>query len=160
MKGSGFPLKPPPAAGTAAAGTGIGTGTNIMKGGAKDLLLDMFKRHQSPIELYTFLLLTLGIVYVKKIPLKIRRYADTLLGRIALFTATVAIGNYTSWANGLLVAVFALLLLSMSPRTSEGFQDHLSVKKVTDKNKWWVETVMGETPAAIEEDEVSTLAVQ
>jgi hypothetical protein len=132
----------------------------IMTGGAKDLFMDMVKRHQSPIEIYTFIGLAIGIVYVKQIPIKIRRYADTLLGRIVLFTATVVIGKYTSWANGLLVAVFALLLLSMSPRTSEGFQVQTSVKKVNDKNKWWVETVLGENPYSIEEDEVSTQAAQ
>jgi hypothetical protein len=48
----------------------------------------------------------------------------------------------------------------MSPRTNEGYQDARSVKKVTDKNLWWVEQVFKETPKEIDEDKVSTSAIQ
>lgn len=129
----------------------------VMKGGARDLFVDMLKRHESPLTAYTLLALTLCIVFVKKIPVQIRRLADTFLGRLFLFVSTILIAKCTSWSNGLLVAVFALLLLSMSPRTTEGFQ---SKKKVTDKNLWWVEQVFKENPTEIDEDEVRTSAIQ
>ena len=132
----------------------------VMKGGARDLFIDMVKRHESPLTVYTLLGITLCIVYVKLIPLKIRRHADTLLGRLALFILTIVVAKYTTWSNGLLVAVFALLLLSMSPRTTEGFQDGSSKKKVTDKNLWWVEQVFKENPTEIDEDKVITSAIQ
>ena len=131
-----------------------------MKGGARDLFIDMVKRHESPLTVYTLLGITLCIVYVKLIPLKIRRHADTLLGRLALFILTIVVAKYTTWSNGLLVAVFALLLLSMSPRTTEGFQDGSSKKKITDKNLWWVEQVFKENPTEIDEDKVITSAIQ
>ena len=132
----------------------------VMTGGAKDLFVDMVKRHESPLTIYTLLGLTLCIVYVKQIPLKIRRLADTFIGRIVLFILTIVIAKYTTWSNGLLVSVFTLLLLSMSPRTTEGFQDVSSKKKVTDKNLWWVEQVFKENPKEIYEDEVLTSAIQ
>ena len=132
----------------------------VMTGGAKDLFIDMIKRHESPLTVYTLLALTLSIVYVKQIPLKIRRLADTFLARLVLFTLTILVAKYTCWSNGLLVALFTLLLLSMSPRTTEGFQDVKSKKKVTDKNLWWVEQVFKENPQQINEDEVVTSAIQ
>lgn len=132
----------------------------VMTGGAKDLFVDMVKRHESPLTIYTLLGLTLCIVYVKQIPLKTRRLADTFFGRLVLFILTIVIAKYTTWSNGLLVAVFTLLLLSMSPRTTEGFQDVSSKKKITDKNLWWVEQVFQENPQEIDEDEVITSAIQ
>lgn len=131
-----------------------------MTGGAKDLFMDMVKRHESPLTVYTLLALTLLIVYVKQIPVKIRRLADTILGRLVLFSLTIVVGKCTTWSNGLLLAVFALLLLSMSPRTIEGYKDMRSAKKVTDKNLWWVEQVFKENPKEIDEDEVVTSAIQ
>ena len=132
----------------------------VMTGGARDLFMDMVKRHESPLTIYTLLGLVLAIVYVKQIPLKIRRYADSFLGRLVLFALTIVVAKYTTWSNGLLVAVFTLLLLSMSPRTTEGFQDVSSKKKITDKNLWWVEQVFKENPTEIDEDEVVTSAIQ
>ena len=131
-----------------------------MTGGARDLFMDMVKRHESPLTIYTLLALILCIVYVKQIPLRIRRLADTILGRLTLFVLTIVVGKYTTFSNGLLLALLSLLLLSMSPRTNEGYQDARSVKKVTDKNLWWVEQVFKETPKEIDEDEVSTSAIQ
>jgi hypothetical protein len=137
---------------------GVNQPPPVMTGGARDLFVDMLKRHESPLTLYTLIALILCIVYVKKIPLRIRRLADTFLGRLVLFVSTILIAKCTAWSNGLLVAVFALLLLSMSPRTTEGFQS--SKKKVTDKNLWWVEQVLKENPTEIDEDQVKTSAIQ
>jgi hypothetical protein len=133
-----------------------------MTGGAKVLMTDMIKKHWTPIEIYILVALTLGIVYVKEIPLKIRRYAETFFGRIILFIGTIAVAHFSSWSNGLLVAIFTLLLLSMSPRTSEGFQSDMKnkIKMVDDNQKWWVERVFKENPIAIEDDEVKTSAIQ
>jgi uncharacterized membrane protein YhaH (DUF805 family) len=136
------------------------TAPPVMTGGARDLFMDMVKRHESPLTIYTLLALILCIVYVKQIPIKIRRLADTLFGRLALFVLTIAVGKYTTFSNGLLLALLSLLLLSMSPRTNEGYQDARSVKKVTDKNLWWVEQVFKENPTEIDEDEVKTSAIQ
>jgi len=134
----------------------------IMTGGAKVLMTDIIKKHWTPIEIYILIALTLGIVYVKQIPLNIRRYAETFLGRIVLFVGTILIGHYSTWSNGLLVAIFALLLLSMSPRTSEAFQSDMksNLKMINDKQHWWVEKLFKENPIAIEEDEVSTKQIQ
>lgn len=138
----------------------LGSTLPVMSGGAKDIFIDMVKRHESPLTIYTLLGLGLAIVYVKQIPVNIRRLSDTFIGRFVLFVLTVVVAKYTTWSNGILFAVFSLLLLSMSPRTTEGYQDARSSKKVTDKNLWWVEKVFNENPVEIDEDEVITSAIQ
>jgi len=130
-----------------------------MKGGAKEFIMDIVRKQWSPIEIYILIVLGLCIVFVREIPLRFRRLADTSLGRIALFCATVLISMKTPWINGVLFIIFTLLLLSMSPRTSEGFQT-TTMKPVSEKKPWFVEAVLNENPTIIEEDEVHTLAIQ
>ena len=134
----------------------------IMTGGAKALMVDIIKKHWTPIEIYILIALTLGIIYVKHIPVKLRRYSETFLGRTLLFTFTIVVAHTSSFSNGLLVAIFTLLLLSMSPRTSEGFQSDTKnkLKIINDTKKWWVERVFKENPIGIEDDEVKTSAIQ
>ena len=133
----------------------------IMKGGAKEFVMDIVKKQWSPIEVYILIVLGMGIVFVREIPLKVRRTAESLVGRIVLFGTTVLITMKTPWINGVLFVIFSLLLLSMSPRSSEGFQNPTtSVKLVADKKPWFVEAVLNENPVGIEDDEVKTSAIQ
>ena len=132
-----------------------------MKGGAKEFVMDIVKKQWSPIEVYILIVLGMGIVFVREIPLKVRRTAESLVGRIVLFGTTVLITMKTPWINGVLFVIFSLLLLSMSPRSSEGFQNPTtSVKLVADKKPWFVEAVLNENPVGIEDDEVKTSAIQ
>lgn len=136
----------------------------IMKGGAKAYVIDIANKFSTPIHFYILAVLVLAITFVKKIPVDIRGQAGSVVGRVALFAATVYIGKSYSWLNGLLMAVLTLLLLSVSPRASstEGFQpfDDISMKMVQDKKKWWVETVLKENPLGIQEETVQTKAIQ
>ena len=132
-----------------------------MKGGAQILIADLVSKFSQPIHFYVLVGLTLAIVFVKKIPIAVRSQASTLLGRLFLFAATVAIADAYSWTNGLLMAILALLLLSMSPRTQrDGFQNFANLKLITDDKKWFVERVLKENPVAIGDETVKTQAVQ
>ena len=138
---------------------------NIMKGGAKAAVLDIISKQWSPIEIYIMMFLILSIVFVREYPKEVRLYADTILGKTVLFGAAVAVSMKYSWINGIFIAIFTLLMLSMSPRRNEGFQAagakvKTNMKIVDDKNPWWVEAVLKERTSAIEEDDVSTSAVQ
>jgi len=133
----------------------------VMKGGAREYVMDIVRKQWTPIEVYILILLGLGIVFVREIPLSVRRYADTFLGRIILFGIAVILTMKTPWINGILLAIFTLLLLSMSPRSSEGFHNSTtSVKMVSGNKPWWSEAIMNENPIAVEEDEVYTSAIQ
>jgi hypothetical protein len=135
--------------------------TPVMKGGAKEYMMDIVKKQWSPIEVYILIILGLGIVFVREIPLRVRRTAESFLGRIVLFSVSVLLTMHSPWINGILFVIFSLLLLSMSPRSSEGFNNcSTSVKVVDDKKLWFVEALLKERPKIIEDDEVKTSAIQ
>ena len=133
-----------------------------MKGGARAAVLDIINKQWSPIEIYILMFLILSIVFVREYPVEIRNYADTVLGKSVLFLVAIAVSIKYSWLNGLFIALFTLLVLSISPRSTEAFQvkPNSSVKLIPDKNLWWVEAVLKENPTGLEEDEVVTSAIQ
>jgi hypothetical protein len=133
-----------------------------MEGGAKAHLADLITKSSLQINVYVLIILSLLITFVKQIPIQIRSQAGSFLGRLLLFVGALATAEFYSWTNGLLTAVLALLLLSLSPRTTrEGFQPApMSSLKLLPKNKWFVETVLKENPVAIEEEYVKTQAIQ
>ncbi len=134
----------------------------LMKGGTKAYVTDLGMKFSNPIALYVLIGLFLAITFVKQIPESLRAQSGTLLGRIFLFSLTVALGEFYSWTNGLLMAVLALLLLSLSPRNLEGFQpwSPVSFKRIDTSKKWFSEQILKENPVAIEEDVVKTQAIQ
>ena len=137
-------------------------GSVVMKGGAREAVMDIIMKQWSPIEVYIVMFLILSIVFVREYPVEIRRYVDTLLGKTALFAVSIAVAVKYSWLSGLFIAIFTLLVLSMSPRRNEGFQaaQKTTVKMVPEKNLWWIEAVLKENPVGLEEDEVQTSAIQ
>lgn len=135
----------------------------VMKGGARAALLDIIAKQWSPIEVYILMFLVLSIVFVREYPIELRRYADTFLGKSALFAIAIFVSMKYSWLNGMFIALFTLLILSMSPRGKEGFQEKkpsVNVKIVDNKNPWWIEAVLKENPIGFEDEKVTTSAVQ
>jgi len=135
----------------------------VMKGGAKEHILDIVKRYAQPLNIYIGILLVLGIAYVGQIPKPYAFYANTMIGRFILFWLTIIIADTYSWVYALLMALFVVLLISVAPRNyREGFQDPPSSdrKLVTKKRKWWAEEVLHENPLGIEEEHVKTQAIQ
>jgi hypothetical protein len=131
----------------------------IMKGGAKEHMLDMIKKYTKPLTLYIGAALVLGIVYVRQIPATILVQSNMMLGRAFLFVLTLVIADLYSWTYGIMMALFSILLLAVSPRI-EGFQGESDIKIVTAKKRWFAEEVLNENPLGIEEDKVKTTAIQ
>jgi hypothetical protein len=135
----------------------------IMNGGAKEHILDILKRYAQPLNMYIGILLVLGITYIGQIPDSYAFYANTLSGRFLLYWLTIIIADTYSWTYALLMALFVILLISVSPRNyKEGFSNSgdSDIKLVTQKRKWWSEEVLQENPLGIEEDYVKTQAIQ
>jgi hypothetical protein len=142
----------------------------IMKGGAREHVLDIIRKYTQPLEFYFGVLLFLGIVYVGQISPAVQHFANSLLGRITLFILTIIVADMYSWVYALLMAIFTVLLIAVAPRTlKEAFQvggDSLSnnpdteIKMVTQKQKWWIERALGEDPVGIEEEKVRTSSIQ
>ncbi len=140
----------------------------VMRGGAREQVLDLVRKYAQPLEFYFGVFIVLGIVYVGQIPDSYTYQANSLLGRLFLFGATILIADMYSWVYALLMAVFAVLIIAVAPRSvKEGFYQKTDsdmadtdVKLVTQKNRWWVEQVLRENPLGIEEDKVRTQAIQ
>ena len=140
----------------------------VMKGGAKEHVMDMIKKYAQPLNVYVGILLVLGITYVRQIPKIVTFRANTFLGRLFLFALTIIIADTYSWIYALLMALFTVLIIAVAPRTlKEAFQDKaagdtgdVDVKLVTQKKKWWSEELLEENPLGIEDDKVKTSAIQ
>jgi len=138
----------------------MNTPVPIMKGGAKEHMIDILKKYAQPLNIYIGIALVLGITYVGQIPGSVAFQANTLLGRLVLFWATIIIADTYSWIYALLMALFVVLIIAVSPRTNkEGFTD-TELKLVTQKRKWWSEEILQENPLGIEEEVVKTQAIQ
>ena len=136
----------------------------IMKGGAREHMIDIIKKYAQPLNVYVGVTLILLITYVGQIPKNIAFRANTFIGRLVLFSLTILAAETYSWVYALLMALFTVLIIAVSPRTlKEGFQalaPDIDLKLVTQKNKWWSEKVFKEDPIGIEEDRVSTSSIQ
>lgn len=140
-------------------------GPPVMKGGAKEHMMDIIKKYAQPLNIYVGIILVLGITYVRQIPKSLAFGANTFIGRVILFALTIIIADTYSWIYALLMALFTVLIIAVAPRTlKEAFQDRatgdVDVKLVTQKKKWWSEEVMEENPLGIEDDKVKTSAIQ
>lgn len=138
-----------------------------MKGGAKEYIIDIIKKYAQPLNIYIGIALVLGITYIGQIPDSVSYQANTLIGRFVLFCLTILIADTYSWVYALLMALFVVILIAVSPRTySEGFADSddlptdTEIKLVTQKKKWLSEEILQENPLGIEEEHVKTQAIQ
>ncbi len=72
------------------------------------------------------LLLILGISQAHQIPSDIHRFTDTILGRILLFTAAIAMTIWKGWVLGILTAVLVLRLLMHAGRQEADVTERFS----------------------------------
>ena len=144
-----------------------------MKGGMRVYVGDLFSKYETPVGVLVGLFMTLVIVFVGKIPVSIRKQADSLPGRALLLTFTILVATLFGWAFGMVAALMSAILIGAggvspnspnSPRASseitEGFSPDLNVRLIPTKHKWFVEKTLGENPLLIEEETVDTSAVQ
>jgi hypothetical protein len=141
-------------------------GTHYMKGGFRAQVDDLYHKYEQPIMLLLGILMVVIIVFLEKIPVEIRKQADSLPGRALLLLFTVTITVLYGWPMGILAGLMSALLIGaggIHPITrpvTEGFSSEMNVRIVPGKHKWFIEKVMGENPLLIEDDTVTTSAVQ
>ena len=139
----------------------------VMKGGAKEHIMDVVKKYAQPLNVYVGIVLVLGIAYVRQIPKSVSFAANSIVGRLFLFALTIIIADTYSWIYALLMALFTVLIIAVSPRTlKENFVNNMSdngdvdLKLVGQKKRWWSEEILHENPLGIEDDKVRTSAIQ
>ena len=137
-----------------------------MKGGFRVQVDDLFHKYESPIVLLAGLCMALVIVFLDKIPLEVRKQADTMLGRSFLVGFTLLNTVLFGWTMGMLAGIMSALLIGaggvhpIRKQVSEGFSSEMNVRLIPDKHKWFVEKVLGENPLLIEDQTVETIPVQ
>jgi hypothetical protein len=133
-----------------------------MKGGFRVQIDDLFHKYEPPIMILIGLLMIIVIVFLEKIPLEVRRQADTTLGRALLLTFTTVVVLLFGWPLGIVAGLMSVLLIgagSVEP-LKEGFSSEMNVRLIPSQHKWFVEKVLGENPLLIEDQTVDTSAVQ
>ena len=141
-------------------------GTHYMKGGFRAQVDDLYHKYEQPVMLLVGIFMIITIVFLEKIPIEIRKQADSLLGRALLLPFTVTVTVLYGWPMGIIAGLMSALLIGaggIHPITrpvTEGFSSEMNVRIVPGKHKWFVEKVMGENPLLIEDDTVTTSAVQ
>ena len=133
----------------------------VMKGGMREVLVDFTKKQATYLSNLFLGLLVLGITFYNTIPKVYVNQADTLLGRLLMITTLYITMDMGGWLYGILLAIFFGLILSVSTRPrKEGFKGDQEIRIVPEKKLWFVEETLKETPIAIEDEKVRTVAVQ
>lgn len=141
-------------------------GTHYMKGGFRAQVDDLYHKYEQPVMLLVGIAMVLVIVFLEKVPIEIRKQADSFLGRALLIVFTVIVTILYGWPMGILAGLMSALLIGaggihpITRAVTEGFSSEMNVRIVPDKHKWFVEKVLGENPLLIEDDTVTTSAVQ
>lgn len=137
-----------------------------MKGGFRVHMDDLYHKYEQPVMVLTGLFMVIVIVFLEKVPIEIRKQADSFMGRALLLMFTVTVTVLYGWPMGILAGLMSALLIGaggihpVTKQVSEGFSSEMNVRIVSDKHKWFVEKVLGENPLLIEDDTVTTSAVQ
>lgn len=137
-----------------------------MKGGFKAQVGDLYHKYEQPVVVLVGLFMVMIIVFLDKVPIDIRKQADSFLGRALLLTFTVIVTTMYGWPMGILAGLMSALLIGaggihpIEKSIKEGFASEMNVRLVPSKHKWFVEKVMGENPLLIEDEVVNTSAVQ
>jgi hypothetical protein len=150
----------------------------FMSGGFQAHVSDMFDKFKGPIEVVMVFFITTLIVFLEKVPIEIRKQADTFLGRALLLTVIVVITILFGWPLGILSTLAAALFIGaggvhpivkrmtegmtegFAKGMTEGFAPDMNIRMIPDKKKWFIEEVLGENPLMIEDQTVRTSAVQ
>jgi len=128
-------------------------------GGVVSSLQTLLTNMDSPAMLIYGFIVILLIVYSSQVPMEIRTFFDSLLGRTFGVAAVYGILESMGWVYGLLTALAFLLILYGAPR-SEGFDGGGSVsEKKAIGGRWFVERVLGERTRKIATDRVITNAI-
>lgn len=135
-----------------------------MKGGVRAQMTDLFSKYETPVGVLVGAFMIVVIVFVGKVPVNIRRQADSFMGRALLLAFTALTAIVFGWPLGVLAAFMSATLIGagsiQETAIHEGFSPDFNVRLVPTKHKWFVEKVMGENPLLIEEETVDTSAVQ
>jgi len=137
-----------------------------MIGGAKfqQEVLDWSKQSSHLFTTVTSALIFLWAVYAEKLPATWRWQLSTSIGRLLLLILLYIVHMTAGWLPAILFTIAIALTWANRPLqkpfgVKEGFHDTI-VTDVSDKQRWFVEKALKESPQAIIQDRVTTQAIQ
>ena len=98
--------------------------------------------------------------FAETAPRKSLEFLDNYIGHTVFFVLPLICGLVLDWPTGLLAAAVSLILFArlQKPDSKEGFDDSVNRDMETDiipnSKRWFVESVLGETPIAISSDKI------
>lgn len=98
--------------------------------------------------------------FAKTAPRKSLEFLDNYIGRTVFFVLPLICALILDWPTGLLAAAVSLIVFArlQKPDSEEGFDDSVNRDMETDiipnPKRWFVESVLGETPLAISSDKI------
>jgi hypothetical protein len=131
-------------------------------GGVHEQMSDLLSKYGPPTQVILVLVIFLGVVFLPKLPKELAEHSDAFYGRLFHTGLVYFVTQTYGWTTGIVMAVFSALLISAGSNgrlpIKEGFNS--DIKFIDSKHKWFVEKVLGENPFLIEEENVSTQAIQ
>lgn len=113
-----------------------------------------------PVTILSVVALVVAGAFAQTAPRNSLKIMDNYLGHTVFFVLPLICGMIFDWPTGLLAAAVSLILFAklQKPDSDEGFEDALNTDKETDvipnPKRWFVESVLGETPIAISSDKI------
>ena len=100
-------------------------------------------------------LLVVG-AFAETAPRKSFEFLNNYIGRTVFFVLPIICGLMLDWPTGLLAAVVSLILFARLQKVdkNEGFEDAVKTDLVPNSKRWFIETVLGESPIAISSDKI------
>jgi len=131
-------------------------------GGVHEQMSDLLSKYGPPTQVILVLVIFLGVVFLPKLPKELAEHSDAFYGRLFHTGLVYFVTQTYGWTTGIVMAIFSALLISAGSNgrlpVKEGFNS--DIKIIDSKHKWFVEKVLGENPFLIEEENVSTQAIQ
>lgn len=135
---------------------------SLQIGGVQEQMSDLLSKYGPPTQVILLLVIFLGVIFLPKLPKEVAEHSDAFYGRLFHSGLVYFVTQTYGWTTGIVMALFSALLISAGSNrrlpTKEGFNSDVTL--IDSKHKWFVEKVLGENPLLIEEENVTTQAIQ
>jgi hypothetical protein len=144
----------------AATGAATSAATPTMDTSLEAWILNIRHVLHFPVTILSVAGLLVAGAFAETAPRKSLEFLDNYIGHTMFFVLPLICSLVLDWPTGLLAAAVSLIVFArlQKPDSEEGFDDSVNRDKETDiipnPKRWFVESVLGETPLAISSDKI------
>lgn len=124
--------------------------------GIEDWVINVRQVLQFPLTILSVAGLLVVGAFAETAPRKSLEFLNNYIGRTVFFVAPIICGLILDWPTGLLAAAVSLILFARLQKLDidEGFEDSVKTDIIPNSKRWFIETVLGESPVAISSDKI------